>query len=152
MSASVSREALISMDRPFHSSISVFLWGHWDWGSKEWQHIQGERATAEAIFGVIELRGWDDPFRGSKLLGVIVIRMESLAEDWKLSACGRQPSSFFLIIWFYFLCFSCDFQDSVCHSSLGERFSFSVPNLHHYFGIVSLVTLGTMCHSSLGVG
>lgn len=104
-SASVSREAPISMDMPLHSTISVFLWDHWDWGSKKWQHVQGEQATTDAMFGVTELGGWDDPFRGSELLRVIVVRMESLAEDWKLSACGRQPLSFFLYHLILFLVF-----------------------------------------------
>jgi hypothetical protein len=49
--------------------------------------------------------------------------MESLAEDFKLSACGRQPSSFYslsfdLVVWFLFLfCFS---GQASANSSLGS--------------------------------
>jgi hypothetical protein len=46
---------------------------------------------------------------------------ESLAEDWKLSAYGRQPSLSSLIIWSYLFCFYGDFQGSVYCSSLGEH-------------------------------
>jgi hypothetical protein len=34
----------------------------------------------------------------------------------------------------------------------GGAFSYIMANLHRPFGIVFLVTLGTMCHFSLGVG
>ena len=49
---------------------------------------------------------------------------ESLAEDFKLSACGRQPSLFCLL--FDPVCPFCSVfhvfcRSSVCHSSLGER-------------------------------
>ena len=79
--------------------------------------------------------------------------MESLAEDYKLSACGRQPSLFSLLfdlVGLFWVCFLCVFQVK-CNSSLGER-SYVMPDLRHSFGIVFLDILGTMCHFSLGVG
>jgi hypothetical protein len=80
-----------------------------------------------------------------------------LAKDDKLSACGRQPTFPFILLSLYFCLFVCFafvvfFKTSVCHSSLGGAFFYGTPNLYHPFGIVFLVTLGTMCHFSLGVG
>jgi hypothetical protein len=43
--------------------------------------------------------------------------MTSLAEDVKLSACGRHPSSFLHVD---FVCLFLFFRLSVCHPSLGE--------------------------------
>jgi hypothetical protein len=80
--------------------------------------------------------------------------VESLAEDFKLSACGRQPPHYslcYLILFVHFVfVFHVLFRSSVCHSSLGER-SYVMPDLHHSSGIVFLYTLGTMYHFSLGV-
>ena len=87
--------------------------------------------------------------------------MESLIEDYKLSACGRQPFvtfsfllSFDLVLFcFVLFCFVlCFFRKHVCYSSLGELLSYVTPDLHRPFGIVFLATLETICHFSLGVG
>jgi hypothetical protein len=81
--------------------------------------------------------------------------MESLAEDFKLSACGRQPSLFFLCYLILFLLcvlFLCVFQVKCLPFKFGGAFSYVVPDLRHPAGIVFLVTLRTMCHFSLGVG
>jgi hypothetical protein len=80
--------------------------------------------------------------------------VESLAEDLKLSACGKQPSftyslSFDLVCEFCFVVFT---RTHVCYSSLGEHSFTSQPTCATHFGIVFLATLGTMCHFSLGVG
>jgi hypothetical protein len=81
--------------------------------------------------------------------------MESLAEDLKLSACGRQPlffsKSFDLICLFCFVCVVF-FRNKCLLFKFEEAFSYVTPDLSHPFGIVCLNTLGTMCHVSLGVG
>jgi hypothetical protein len=74
----------------------------------------------------------------------------SLAEDVKLSACGRHPSLFSLSFDFVFF-FSFAFQVKCLPSKFGGAFSYILPNLHHSSSIVFLGTLGTMCHFSLGV-
>jgi hypothetical protein len=77
----------------------------------------------------------------------------SLAEDVKLSACGRYPSLFFLSFDFvYLICFCFIFQVKCLPSKFGGVFSYILPNLRPSYGIVFLDTLGTMCHFSLGVG
>jgi hypothetical protein len=76
--------------------------------------------------------------------------VESLAEDFKFSAYGRQPSLFSLL--FDLVCFSCVFQVKCLPFKFKGAFSYVVPNLNHSSGIVFLGTLGTMCHFSLGVG
>jgi hypothetical protein len=76
---------------------------------------------------------------------------ESLAEDLKLSACGRQPSLFSLSLDCLFQ-FCCVFQDECLPFKFGEAFCYVILDLRHPIGIVFLVTLGTMCHFSLGVG
>ena len=55
---------------------------------------------------------------------MIVVSYESLSEDFKLSACGRQPSLFSLLIDLVcLLCFVFHvfFRSSVCHSTLKGR-------------------------------
>ena len=80
--------------------------------------------------------------------------MESLAEDFKLSTCWRQPSSFSLLfdlgvsVLFFVIVF---FRSSVC-SSLRGASSYVMPDLRRSSGIVFLDTLETMCHFSLGMG
>jgi hypothetical protein len=80
--------------------------------------------------------------------------MESLAEDFKLSACGRQPSSFDslsfdLVVWFLFLlCF----LGQVSAIQVWGACSYITPDLCRPFGIVFLATLRIMFHFSLGVG
>jgi hypothetical protein len=78
--------------------------------------------------------------------------MESLAEDLKLSACGRQPSFFSLS--FDLICFVLFvFVRNKCLLfKFGEAFSYVTPDLRRPFSIVFLATLGTMCHFSLGEG
>jgi hypothetical protein len=44
------------------------------------------------------------------------------------------------------------FQDKCLPFKFGGAFFYGTPDLHRSFGIVFLVTLGTMCHFSLGVG
>jgi hypothetical protein len=51
-----------------------------------------------------------------------------------------------------FVLFLCVFQVKCLPFKFGEAFFYVVPDLHHPAGIVFLVTLGTMCHFSLGVG
>jgi hypothetical protein len=78
----------------------------------------------------------------------------SLAEEVKLSTCGRHPSLFFLsfdfvcLFFFIIICFSGKvFALQVLGSVL-----FHLPSLHLSSNIVFLDILGTMCHFSLGVG
>jgi hypothetical protein len=105
---------------------------------------------SKIILGVEEFRGRGNSVGGSDLFGLIVT---SLAEDIKLSTCGRHPSLFFLS--FYSVCLICFcfvFQVKCLPSKFGGAFSYVLPNLCHSSGIVFLDTLGTMCHFSLGVG
>jgi hypothetical protein len=83
--------------------------------------------------------------------------VDSLAEDCKLSACGRQPITTFSfcchLIWFSYFVFVVIvfFRKSIYRSSLGER----SPTLHSTFAAHLVLypnTLGTICHFSLGVG
>ena len=53
---------------------------------------------------------------------------------------------------FCFVLFLCVFQVMCLPFKFGGAFSYVVPDLCHPVGIVFLVTLGTMCHFSLGVG
>jgi hypothetical protein len=68
----------------------------------------------------------------------------SLAEDVKLSTCGRH-SSLFLLSFDFVICF-CFFQVKCLPPKFGGAFSYVLPNLHHPSGIVFLGTLGTLCH------
>jgi hypothetical protein len=64
----------------------------------------------------------------------------SLAEDVKLSTCGKHPSLFYL---FYF--WHCVFQLCLPFKFGGALF-YAMPNLTRSLGIVILVTLWTLCH------
>ena len=85
--------------------------------------------------------------------------MKSLAEDYKLSAWGKQPFITFSfcchLIWFisfaFVFVFVVFFRTCAFYSSLGERSPMLHQTLCHSFSIVFLATLGTMCHFSLGV-
>jgi hypothetical protein len=75
--------------------------------------------------------------------------VESLAEDFKLSACGRQPSLFcvfmcYLISFVQFVLFLCVFQVECLPFKFGGTFSYVMPDLRHPAGMVFLITLGTM--------
>ena len=69
--------------------------------------------------------------------------IKSLAEDCKLSACGRQPFVTFNfychLIWFSYLVvvFVVFFRKATYSSSFGGVFSYVTPNLHRPSGIVS---------------
>jgi hypothetical protein len=79
--------------------------------------------------------------------------VESLAEDRKLSIGGRQPSLFSLS--FDFVCVFCFcrvFQEKCLSFKFGGAFFYGTLELHRSFGIIFLVTLGTMCHFSLVMG
>ena len=69
----------------------------------------------------VEMTSSEDPSY-PKWLSLLV---ESLAEDFKLSACGRQPSLFSLPFYLFFVYFVfvslMFFMSSVYHTSLGER-------------------------------
>jgi hypothetical protein len=81
--------------------------------------------------------------------------MESLAEDLKLSACGRHPSLFSLLldlVYLFCFCFHCVFQEKCLPFKFGRALSYVMPDLRRSSSIVFLDTLGTMCHFSLGVG
>jgi hypothetical protein len=61
-----------------------------------------------------------------------------LSSGWKvwlktenLALVGGNPHYFSLSFDLVSFCFSCDFQDNVCRSSLGGMFSCSVPSLQH---------------------
>jgi hypothetical protein len=80
--------------------------------------------------------------------------VESLAEDFKLSAYGRQPLLFSLLfdlVGLFCVCFSCVFQVKCLPFKFGGLF-YVMPYLRHSSSIVFLDTLGTMCHFSLGGG
>ena len=84
--------------------------------------------------------------------------VKSLAEDYKLSTCGRQPIvtfSFFCchLIWFSYFVFVVIvfFRKSTYNSSLGERSRTLHPTYTAHL-VLYPDTLGTMCHFRLGVG
>jgi hypothetical protein len=80
--------------------------------------------------------------------------MKSLAKNFKLSFCGRQPSlcslSFDLVCLFCFY-FCCIFQVKCLPFKFRGEFSYVTSDLCRSSGIVFLDTLGTMCHFSLGM-
>jgi hypothetical protein len=73
--------------------------------------------------------------------------VESLAKDFKLSACGRE--AFVIVIFYLFIYF---FQVKCQPFKFEEVLSYATPDLRLSSSIVFLDTLGTMCHFSLGVG
>jgi hypothetical protein len=71
--------------------------------------------------------------------------VESLAEDLKLSATGRQPSLFSLsfdLVCLFCFCFRCVFQVKCLSFKFGGAFSYVTSDLHRSSGIVFLDTLG----------
>jgi hypothetical protein len=115
-------------------------------------------------YGAIEI---EDPKNGStfkvngqRLKPFLELQSsESLSSGWKvwlmaenLALVGGNPHHFSLS----FDSISCVlvviFRTVSAVQVWGSASLACVPNLHHHFGIVSLATLGTMCHSSLGVG
>jgi hypothetical protein len=68
-----------------------------------------------------------------------------------LTLVGGNPHSFpcHLIL---FVCFVFVLQDKCLPFKFGGAFFYVTPDLHHPFGIIFLVTLGTMYHFSLGWG
>jgi hypothetical protein len=74
--------------------------------------------------------------------------VENLAKDFKLSACGRQPSLLLFFLLFDLVCAFCSvfmcFSGQVSAIQVGGAFSYVVPDLRHPSGIVFLVTLETM--------
>ena len=82
--------------------------------------------------------------------------VDSLAEDCKLSACGRQPVVNFSfccpLIWLFMFCFCFGFHEICLLFKFRGALSYVTPNLHHPVGIVFLATLGTICRFGLGVG
>jgi hypothetical protein len=70
-----------------------------------------------------------------------------LAEDVKLSACGRHLSLCYL---FYF--WHCVFQVLCLPFKFGGAFFYATPELTRSLGIVNLVTLWAMCHFKFGGG
>jgi hypothetical protein len=95
--------------------------------------------------------------------GMILVTRSDCNLVWKvwlktenLALVGGNPHSFpdylILLYFVYWFCFCCVFQYQCLPFKFGGAFSYIVPDLHHIFGIVFLVTLGTMCHFSLGVG
>jgi hypothetical protein len=74
--------------------------------------------------------------------------VESLAEDFKLSACGRQPSLFFLCYltsFVHFVLFLCVFQVKCLPFKFGGAFSYVVPDLHLPSGIVFFLSHWGQC-------
>jgi hypothetical protein len=109
-----------------------------------------ENTTLTSAFGVFA--GCHTPSESCNTPAI-----ESLAEDYKLSAYGRQPIVPFSfcchLIWLSYFVFVVIvfFRKSVYRSSLGE----CSPTLHPTYAAHLVFypnTLGTMCHFSLGVG
>ena len=109
-----------------------------------------------ATFGAYQVAKW------RRLCWKIQIIQSDCRLLWKvqlktlnLALVGGNPHYFSLL--FNLVCpscfvFLCVFQVKCLSFKFGGAFSYVVPDLRHPSGIVFLVTLGTMCHFSLGVG